>query len=86
VVEYVAGDPAAVGYVSLLEVHRDVRVLTLEGVSPDFASVVQGAYPLTRELWLVSHASPSPSVEAFLTFAVSPAGQETIKKWQGQMQ
>lgn len=83
VIEYVAGHPEAVGYVSHRELTMGVKGLTLEGFAPSAETVGQGTYPLTRELWLVTHESPSPEAEAFVTFATSPAGQEIAERWLG---
>jgi phosphate transport system substrate-binding protein len=84
VVDYVAGEPEAVGYVSHREVTADVKALTLEDIELSADTIGAGAYPLVRELWLVTHEEPSPEVQAFLTFVASPAGQEVIQRWQAR--
>ena len=85
VVQYVAEQHNAIAYVSMAFVTPDVKVLTIEGKLPTPETVGEASYPLTRELWLVIDKSPSEAVEAFVRFALSPAGQELSGKSYGRI-
>jgi phosphate transport system substrate-binding protein len=85
VVEYVAGHPQAIGYVSMAFVTSDVKVLKIEGEFPTPESTAQGSYPLTRELWLLTAGPPSEGVRAWLDFVLSPAGQRIVGRQYGRV-
>ena len=78
VIEAIAQDPQAIGYVSMGEIPSGVRVLKVEGTLPARESVAQGDYPLTRDLWLVTRDPPPEALQHFLAFALSPAGQQIV--------
>lgn len=73
----VAGDPHAIGYVSIgtadFEVSRGVpiKMLPMNGVAPTLATVRSGSFPLARPLNLVTHGARAPLAEAFIAFAAS---------------
>jgi phosphate transport system substrate-binding protein len=85
VVEYVAEHPGAIGYVSMAEVTQAVKVLKVEGALPTPETASQGSYPLTHELWLVTADPPPEVVQAFVEFALRPAGQEIVGRRYGRV-
>lgn len=76
-IKTVAGNPQAIGYVSIgtaeFEVERGtpIRLLPLGGVEPTTASVAAGSFPLSRPLNLVHRGEPSAVAREFLSFAGS---------------
>jgi phosphate transport system substrate-binding protein len=44
------------------------------------AAVTNPAYPITRPLYLTTKGAPAGDAKAFIDWAVSPAGQEIVKK------
>lgn len=85
VVEYVAGHPTAIGYVSMSYLSPQVKALRIEGVSPTPEDVQSGAYPLTRPLYLLTGQEPTGEVKAFIEFALSPAGQAVVEQRYGRL-
>ncbi len=93
VVQYVAQNPQAIGYVSrayvreLLDADPDndadapVRVLPVEGLSPMLDAIQEQHYALVQPLYLISRRVPQGRVRQFLDFAVSPAGQEIVARY-----
>lgn len=83
-IRIVAGNLNAVSYVNLstglgnVSVGVPIRLLSLDKVDPELANVSSGAYPLRRPLLLVTKASPSPVVKAFVDFMLDKEGQKTI--------
>jgi phosphate transport system substrate-binding protein len=75
---------SAVAYISLstgLSVVSDgvaVRLLPVDKVEPEAPTVKDGRYSLRRPLLLLSQKEPTPLVEAFSTFALSPPGQMIV--------
>jgi len=80
VVEFVAGNPGAVGYAGLAGARGGVKVLALDGVRPSAATVRDGTYPLPRLCYLVLPSSPTSQAEAFVRFATGEAGQKALSR------
>ncbi len=80
VVDQVARRAGAIGYVSTSAFTDTVRVVPVEDLLPTPANVRSGAYHLTRYLYLFTHAAPSPDVQRFLDFIISPEGQRIIAR------
>lgn len=84
VVDYVAQNPGAVGYVSAAFADDQVHVVPLEGVLPTFEALQSRQYPLRSDLALVVAQNPPAELEEFLRFVTSPAGRQIIESWQGR--
>jgi phosphate transport system substrate-binding protein len=52
---------------------QTVRTVAVDGITPDAQN-----YPYQRQLYYVYKNPPNPSVQAFLGYAISPLGQNTI--------
>lgn len=82
----VAGNPRAVGYVSIgeaeVEAERGVpiRLLPLGGVAGTTTNVATGRFPLHRVLSLVTATEPRGSTAAFLDFSRSPDVHDLIER------
>lgn len=82
----VAGDPTAIGYVSIGSVEYanklglTLKPLPLEGVVASYETVSNGSYPLRRPLNLVTHMNPTTEATAFIKFLQEPEGQNFLKK------
>lgn len=85
VVDYVASHPSAIGYVSMAYVTPAVKALKVEGELPVPETVRQGAYPLTRELWLVARKPVGAEVQSWLGYCLSPAGQQVVGQTFGRV-
>lgn len=80
VVEHVQRRPEAVGYVSMTAITDTVRAVPVEGQLPTPAAVRNGAYHLTRHLYLFAPTNPTPDVSRFLDFIHSAEGQAIIAR------
>ena len=78
VVEHVGRHPEAVGYVSMSALTDTVRAVPIEGLLPAPTAVRDGAYHLTRHLYLFTPTGLSPEVSRFLDFIQSIEGQAII--------
>jgi phosphate transport system substrate-binding protein len=76
--QLVAGDPAAVGYISLGLVDSTVKALDLGGIVPSRAHVVDGTYNLSRPFLFLSLKPPEGLVKDFIDFTMSAEGQKIL--------
>lgn len=76
--QLVAGDPDAIGYISLGLVDDTVKALALDGVAATWENVVNGSYTLYRPFLFVSREAPAGKVQDFIDFVLSPEGQEIL--------
>ena len=85
-VKTVAGNPLAIGYVSIgtAEFDRDsgvpIRLLPLEGVEASVENVRNGTFPMSRTLHLVTKSPPAGIVREFIEFATSPKVHDLVKE------
>lgn len=76
-VKTVAGNPGALGYVSIGTAEYDIeqgvplRLLPVNGVAATRANVANGTFPLSRPLNLVTNKAPEGLVKSFIEFAQS---------------
>ena len=78
--EIVAGDPNAIGYISLGLVDKRVKPLTVDNVPPAVQTVKNGSYQIVRRFLFVLKNRNNPLSEDFIQFCLSPEGQDLVKK------
>lgn len=64
-IEYVASNPAAIGYVSTGCVDGRVRTLAVEGALPTEEAIANGLYPISRDIYLASAGEPTGEARQF---------------------
>ena len=76
----VSQNPDAIGYASLASVKDDVRIVSIEGVTPTEDSVKDGSYQIQRPFILVTKADEplSDAAQKFFDFALSPEAASLI--------
>jgi phosphate transport system substrate-binding protein len=79
VVDTVANDANAVGYVLQSVRETRVRPLDLDGVPCTDATLRGGSYPLVTSAFLLAREQPGGLAAAFLAFVESPAGKEIMR-------
>ena len=84
-IKTVAGNPLAIGYVSIgaaqseADLGTPIRLVPVDGVEPTAANVASGKFEVTRPLLIVSKGEPTGLAAAFLEYAMSPAVHDLIK-------
>jgi phosphate transport system substrate-binding protein len=78
--ELVKGDPAAIGYMSLGLVGKDLKTVAMDGVEPTVEEVLAGRYNLVRPLLFVTRGEVNPAAQKFIDFVLSPQGQSLLAK------
>lgn len=72
--EYVAQNPAAIGYTSLALLPPGAVAVDLEGQ----AAAPESTYPLLRPFFLVFPREADPEILSFMAFCLSPQGQALV--------
>jgi len=80
IITSVAGNPAAMGYISLGALRDDVRAVPVDGVEATVANVLNGTYTLFRSFYLALPNELSGLAQDFLDFIVSEEGQAEIQR------
>jgi phosphate transport system substrate-binding protein len=82
VVDYVAAQPDALGYVSYAAVadSNRVKILAIDGIPLTRATLDTGQYPLIRSLYFVTRDEPNAGLDAFLSFVQSDEGQAIVER------
>jgi phosphate transport system substrate-binding protein len=80
IVEEVAGNEAAIGYLGMGYVSERTKALLVakggQFYSPDVDNVIKKAYPLSRELYFYTNGEPNGVTKLFIDFTLSPKGQQ----------
>lgn len=74
----VGSTAAAVGYISLGYVTKEVKTLAFDGVKPSAGTVKSGDYGLSRRLHFFTKGRPAGNAKRFIDFFLSPAVQREI--------
>ncbi|MDD8016171.1 MAG: phosphate ABC transporter substrate-binding protein [Acidobacteriota bacterium] len=77
--EIVAGDPNAIGYISLGLVDDRVKALALDEVPASEENILAGRYKLVRPFLFVTNGEPGREAGPFIDFVLSPEGQKMIQ-------
>jgi len=77
--ELVKNDPAAIGYMSLGLVGEQLKVISVDGISPTVAEVSADRYRLSRPFLFVVKADLRPEAKQFIDFVLSAEGQRLLE-------
>lgn len=82
VVQTVSSNPNAIGYASLASVGDSVRAVSVEGIEPSDATILDGTYKIQRDFVLVTSSDRelSSEAQAFYKFCMSKDADEYIRK------
>lgn len=78
VVTTVAGDPNAIGYISLGSLNETVKAVAVDGVAPTAEGVKDGSYAIARPFNVVAKGDLSEAAQDFLDFIMSKEGQQVV--------
>lgn len=85
-IKTVAGNPLAIGYVSVgaaavnVERGTPIKVLPLDGIQANAKTVREGVFPLSRPLNLVTQGALSPEQQKFIAFAQSAQVKDIVQE------
>lgn len=75
---FVAYQPNAIGYVTSSRITPAVKPLRIDGAAPTARSIADGTYPMARMLSLVAAAEPAGALRDFVAWALSDDGQRVV--------
>lgn len=80
VLQTVAKNPNAIGYVGLGYLTKDIKALSIGGTEATMKTAETFAWPLSRELYLFTNGQVAGDTKALLDFALSQEGQKSVKE------
>ena len=78
VMSTVAGDPAAIGYISLGSLNDNIKGLEIDGVAASAENVKAGTYKLVRPFNMATKGEPTGLAADFISFIMSAEGQAIV--------
>lgn len=81
VVSYVAATPGAIGYAPISQVGANVKVISLEGVTPSPITAANGQYVLSSPLYLIARGEPQGDLREFVGWLLSDEGQRLLTEY-----
>lgn len=76
----VAGNTAAIGYVSLGSLDDSVKVLEIDGVQATVDNIKNGTYSVARPFNIATSAEVSDAAQDFIGFIMSDEGQAVVEE------
>ena len=80
VIQSVAGNDAAIGYVSMGSMSDDVKALSIDGVEATTENVKSGDYTLQRSFNIVTKGEIDELTQDFIDFILSEEGQDIVEE------
>ena len=79
VLSNVAGDPNAIGYVSLGALNNEVKALKIDGAEATVDNIKSGTYKISRPFNIATNGTPSDAAQDFMNFILSTEGQKVVE-------
>ena len=76
----VAGNPDAIGYISLGSLNETVKAVSIDGVAPSVDTVKDGTYPIARPFNIATNGDVSEAAQDFINFIMSAEGQAIVEE------
>ena len=76
----VAGNPNAIGYISLGSLNDTVKALNIDGVAASVENIKAGIYTVARPFNIATKAEVSEAAQAFIDFILSAEGQAVVEE------
>ena len=80
VVQAVAGNPNAIGYVGIGYLDRQTHGLTVNGVQPSFETAQNKTWPISRDLYLFTAGEASGAAKKLIDYMCGADGQKLVRE------
>ena len=80
VITTVSKTKGAIGYVGLGYVNSSVKPVTVNGIECTKSTVLSGAYPLSRPLYMYTNGEPKGVTKKFIDFVLGSQGQKLAEE------
>ena len=78
VMQNVASNPNAIGYISLGSLNETVKAVSVDGVAPSVETVADGSYKVARPFYIATKGEPGELAADFIAFILSAEGQAVV--------
>lgn len=78
VMQNVASDKNAIGYISLGSLNDTVKAVTVDGAAPSVETIKDGSYKVSRPFYIATKGEVSEITQDFISFILSAEGQEVV--------
>lgn len=75
----VAGDPYAIGYISLGSLNDTVKALSIDGTAPSVEAIKDGSYTIARPFNIATMDGLSATAQDFVDYILSQEGQTVVQ-------
>lgn len=76
----VAGDEAAIGYISLGALDDSVKALKIDGAVASAENIANGSYKVSRPFNIATNGTPNEVTQDFIQFILSADGQAVVEE------
>ena len=76
----IAGNPAAIGYISLGSLNDSVKALKIDGTEAKVENIKNGTYKVGRPFNIVTKSDVSETAQDFIKFIMSDEGQAVVEE------
>lgn len=80
VMQNVASDKNAIGYISLGSLNNSVKSLAIDGAAASVETIKDGSYKVSRPFYIATKGDVSDVTKDFIDFILSAEGQEVVGK------
>ncbi|GAB6280120.1 MAG: phosphate ABC transporter substrate-binding protein [Thermovirga sp.] len=77
-VQSVAGNPGAIGYIGIGYLDKSTSALKVNGIEGTAKTALNGSYPVSRYLYMFTKGWPTGETMDFINFILSDAGQKIV--------
>ena len=78
IVDEVSKNANGIGYIGLGYENATIKPINVEGKTASVETVLDGSYPLSRPLNMISNGAPAGVGQAYIDWILSPAGQKIV--------
>ena len=78
VMQNVASDKNAIGYISLGSLNDTVKAVTIDGAAPSVETIKDGSYKVSRPFYIATKGEVNEITQDFISFILSAEGQEVV--------
>lgn len=76
----IAGNPAAIGYISLGSLNDSVKALQIDGTEATVDNIKNGTYKVARPFNIVTKSDVSETAQDFINYIMSDEGQAVVEE------
>ncbi len=80
VVQAVAKNKNAIGYIGYGYVDENTKVVNVDGLEATAENALSGTWPIARELYLFTNGELKGTAKSFIDYLLSPKGQALVKE------